>query len=166
MKTKILFFTAAFGLLVSCSKSENNETPQTPQTVVGSYALTAFNISVPQDLNGDGIKSVNQMSESSCFNGNLLTLNANNTFSMTDKGVEIVTNGITETLSCFNDPNVTGTWSVTGDIVTLVSAGSSDLFKIGSNTLTQSIANGQVVSQTPNSIVYVTSNIDRVYTKQ
>ncbi len=49
-------------------------------TVVGSYKLTAFNSSVPTDLNNDGTSSTNQLSETSCFNNTFIIINSNNTF--------------------------------------------------------------------------------------
>ena len=52
-------------------------------SVVGTYLLTAFNTSIPTDLNGDGTASTNQMSETSCFNNSLFVLNSNNTFTAT-----------------------------------------------------------------------------------
>ena len=53
--------------------------------------MTAFNSSIPTDLNGDGSASTNQMNETNCFNGSFITLNSNNTFVADSKGIDINT---------------------------------------------------------------------------
>lgn len=164
MKTKILGYAALITVVLSCS---NGGDSSTPDSYVGTYSMTAFNISVPQDLNGDGVTSVNQMSETGCLNGNTLVLNENNSFTMSDKGIDIVANGATESLSCYDDGNYSGTWSLIGDKIKLDSEFGIELFKIDNNQLTQSIENGEVVANLPDGgVAYVTSNIDIVFVKQ
>ena len=165
MKTKFLGYAALIGVVFSCSSDDDNSS--TTVSYAGTYAMTAFNVSVPQDLNADGIASVNQMNETNCFNGNTLILNENNTFTMTEKGIDIVTDGVNETLDCYDDGTYTGTWSLVGNSIKLDGEFGIELFKFADNKLTQSIENGEVVANLPNGgVAYVTANIDVVFTKQ
>ena len=152
---------------------KNNNTTNTGggntgTTVVGTYKLTAFNTSVPTDLNNDGTSSTNQLSETTCYNNSFMTLNANNTFSADSKGVEIDLG--TNALECFTDPVIIGTWSVSGSTLTTtyVDGGTTytDTFTISGNTLTYNINGGEVVGTAGGTPVYLTSNIQIIYTKQ
>ncbi|MES2863608.1 MAG: lipocalin family protein [Bacteroidota bacterium] len=146
--------------------SSGGGTPST--TVVGTYKLTAFNTSVSTDLNNDGTSSTNQLSETTCFNNSFLTLNANNTFSADSKGVEIDLG--TNTLDCFTDPVTIGTWAVSGSTLTTtyVDSGTTytETYTISGNTLTYSLNGGEIVGTAGGNPVYLTSNIQIIYTKQ
>ena len=149
----------------------NQVTPPPPTGLTGTYLMTAFNISVPQDLNGDGISSVNQMNETTCFNNNTLVINANNTFTATANGLDIDIVGTVETITCFSDPSFSGTWSQSGNNITFtyMDAGQSysDTYVLNGNTLTLTIQDGDVVGTTSTGDpVYVTADIAVVYTKQ
>lgn len=139
--------------------------------IAGSYIMTAFNTSIPTDLNNNGTASTNQMDETTCFNNNMLVLNVNNTFTSTSKGLEIVTDGATQSLSCYNDPNIAGTWVLNGNVVTLTytEGGTqySDQFLLAGNTLTYTLNNGEIVGTSSTNVpVYLTANITIIYTKQ
>jgi len=139
----------------------------TPASVIGTYNMTAFNTSILTDLNNDGVASPNQMSETTCFNGNTLILNSNNTFVQTTKGVEI--NG--SAISCYVDPDINGIWSVSGSVLTIsyVYGGVpvSDNYVISGNTLTYSVTNEDIVGTTSGgSPVTLNGDISIVYTKQ
>ena len=154
----------------------NNGQPIT--NVVGTYKLTNFNTSVPTDLNGDGVKSTNQLNETSCFNNSFLVINTNHTFAADSKGIEIdinvdgVTGAITQTIACFEDPPISGTWTKAGNVITFSYTENGDniteSFNIVGNTLQLTINNGEVVGteQTTGAPVYLTSNITLIYTKQ
>lgn len=150
---------------------EDTTTPP-PAGIAGTYLLTAFNSSVPTDINNDGVSSTNQLNETTCFDNMLLTLNANNTFTASSKGIEIVFNGTIDEVSCFTDPNFTGTWSLSGNTLSLTyldeGVSYTDDYTVNGNTISASIASGEVVgtetgSGTP---VYLTSNLTFIYTKQ
>jgi Family of unknown function (DUF6252)/Lipocalin-like domain len=149
---------------------DNTTTTPTPTTIAGTYLLTTFNSSVATDMNNDGVSSNNLFSESTCYNNSLLVLNANNTFTQTSKGLDIVTTGTTQTTSCFVDPDDTGTWSVSGNVLTLTypSPTPSEQLNISGNTLSATEPAGQVVGYvTPSTTpVYLTSNLSFVFTKQ
>lgn len=141
-----------------------------PTTVVGAYKLTAFNTSVPTDLNGDGTTSTNQMNETSCFNNMFIIINSNNTFNADAKGVEIdFSNNITQ---CYTDPDYNGTWVLNGNILTLtyVDGGITynDNFTVAGagNSLSISAPDGEIVGIESGQPVYLTSNIQFIYTKQ
>lgn len=151
--------------------SFTNQVTVTPPTgIVGTYLMTAFNVSVPQDLNGDGTASTNQMNETTCFNNNTLVLNANNTFTATSKGLEIDGIGSTAVLTCFTDPSFSGTWSQSGSNVTFTymdgGQSYSDTYVLNGTTLTYTLTDGEVVGTAGGNPVYLTANIAVVYTKQ
>ena len=146
-------------------------------SVVGSYKLTAFNTSVPTDLNLDGTASTNQMDEISCLNNSFLTINANNTFTSDAEGVDIeVTvdnNGVeVESIVCYEDAQIAGTWVLNGNTITFTYTEEgevySDTFTIQGNTLKYVLEDGQVVGVEENSgaPVYLNSDITLIYTKQ
>jgi hypothetical protein len=137
--------------------------------VAGTYILTAFNTTPPTDLNLDGTASVNQLQETICFNNSLLTLNANNTFVANSKGVDI--DLPTNTLTCFTDPDESGTWSINGNQVTLTYPGTNPLetytFTLSGNTLTSPPEPAIVVSTTGDIFAYIpVSSAVLIYTKQ
>ncbi|MFT6749086.1 MAG: hypothetical protein ACI9XR_001138 [Flavobacterium sp.] len=152
--------------------SFTNSVTATPPTsgIAGTYLLTAFNTSVSTDLNGDGISSSNQLNETVCFNNSILKLNANNTFTSDAKGLDIDITGTTSVLTCFEDPDFTGTWSLAGNQLSLTYMDSgqtqTDVFTVAGNNLSLTVQNGEIVGTAAGSPVYLTSNITIVYTKQ
>ncbi len=142
----------------------------TPASIVGTYILTAFNTSVPTDLNGDGANSTNQMNETTCFNNSLFTLNSDNTFIANSKGIDIDITTTPNTLTCYTDPDTTGTWTLTGNILktTYVEGGVTynDQFTVVGNTLVYTESSGQIVGTASGNPVYLTSDIALVYSKQ
>ena len=147
--------------------------------ITGQYKLTGFNTSVPTDLNGDGTASTNQLNETNCMNNMFLTLNSNNTYVADSKGTEIEfgtdpgTGEMTQTMTCFNDPNLSGTWSVSGTIVSFsyvdpdTNLPVTDRFNLVGNTLQFTVTNGSVVgTATGGEPVYITCDLTMIYTKQ
>jgi hypothetical protein len=146
-------------------------------SVSGVYVMTAFNSSVPIDLNADGTASVNQLDESDCFNNSFLTLNQNNTFVSESKGIEIdfmfdsQTGEETSTIICYEEEDSNGTWAVDGNevIFTYVVDGEtfSDTFVKEGNQLIFTVEDGSVIGTTDQGTpVYLTSTIEIIYTKQ
>lgn len=150
----------------------NPNSPNNPNSssILGTYVMTAFNTSVPTDLNGDGTASTNQMNETTCFDNNILSLNTNNAFTTTSKGLDIEIVGTNSVLTCFTDPSINGTWTQFGTniIFTYVDSGItvSDTFVLNGNTLTYTLNGGEIVGLSGGNPVYLTSNISVVYTKQ
>jgi hypothetical protein len=139
-------------------------------SIVGSYTMTAFNTSVSTDLNSDGTASTNQMTETTCFNNNTIVLNANNTFTATQKGVDIDSSGATDVLTCYADPNITGTWSLVNSTLTLTYMDTgvqyNDVYALVGSTLKMVVNQGDIVGMVGGQPVTLTANIDIVYTKQ
>jgi hypothetical protein len=139
-------------------------------SVVGSYILTAFNTSVPTDLNGDGTPSTNQMSETPCFNNSLFIINSNNTFSATGGGIDIDLSTTPNVITCFTDPIITGTWSLSSNQLTTnyIEAGIAytDVFTVVGNTLILTYQDGEVVGTTGGNPVFLTADITAIYSKQ
>jgi hypothetical protein len=129
--------------------------------------LTSFNTDVRTDLNRNGVASSNQMTETTCFNNSFLTLNENNTFSLDRKGVDI---SVTNTLQCFTDPILTGTWVRSGSKLILSYTDGAEQFTdeytISGNTLTIRDEQGIIVDIPITTPVFLSSGITQVYTKQ
>ncbi len=141
-----------------------------PTSIVGTYTMTAFNTGIPTDLNNDGTTSINQMSETTCFNNNIMTLNADHTFNATQNGLDINATATTSTMECYSDPLLSGTWALNGTILTLTydDAGTPivETFLVASNTLTYSVPLGEIVGTTStNEPVFLTSSINVVYSR-
>ena len=160
------------GVINNVSFTDSTTTPTPVGTsVVGTYLMTAFNTSVPTDLNADGVASTNQMNETSCFNNSLLVLNANNTYTANSKGVDITMSGSNSVMSCSTDPDDAGTWVLNGNVITLTSTvtpGDVFSFTVNGSTLSATEPNGQAVGvdAVSGAPVYLTCDITLVYTKQ
>jgi hypothetical protein len=163
---KLLVF-ASILVLLSCNKNDDEPVAETP-TPVGIYKLTAFNVSVAQDLNNDGTPSTNQMNETSCFNNSFLKLNSDNTFTYDDKGIEINSNGITETIECYSYGQIAGTWVLSGNnIIFTETSGDTYSWPYNGSNVTVTINDTDIVgTDSSDNPVYVTGNISAVYTKQ
>ncbi|MBP9849265.1 MAG: lipocalin family protein [Flavobacterium sp.] len=139
-------------------------------SVTGTYYMTAFNSSIPTDLNGDGTASTNQMDETNCFNGGFITLNGDNTFVANSKGIDINIDGATSTIECFDEGNFTGTWALSGNqlSITYLDEGVeyTDVATLSGNTIVSTVQNGEVVGTTSGGEpIYLTSNLQIVFTK-
>jgi hypothetical protein len=137
-------------------------------SVIGSYKLTALNSSIPTDLNNDGTSSINQLNEHNCYNDMFLTINSNNTFNADAKGIEI--NAAGTSTDCFTDPDYNGTWAQNGNNITLtyVDGGTTynDVFTISGNTLNLSVTGGEIIGLSSGQPIYLTANVQFIYTKQ
>lgn len=157
---------AASGLLLGCSNDDSNNTVNP----AGIYKMTAFNSSVPTDLNEDGTASTNQMSESTCFTDNTFVINSDNTFTATQKGVEIGFDGTNETIECYTDPSISGTWDLNGTVITFSytedGVPTVQDYVVSNTTLIMTMDDGEVVGTSGGNPVYLTSNLEVIYTKQ
>jgi hypothetical protein len=177
IKIKAIVFSSLIALsFTSCT---TNIEPLDPSininsfsSVTGVYSMTAFNTSVPTDLDDDGTSSTNQMLETDCFNGNTLTISGNNTFTATSRGVDITVTGTTSSLGCYSEDDVTGTWTLVGNVLTLsyTDAGTPYteifIFSATNSTLTYTETQGEIVGTTStNEPIFLTSNIDIIYKK-
>lgn len=156
------------GVFTNITFEDNTTIIPTP-TIVGTYKLTAFNTSIPTDLNGDGTATTNQLSETTCLDNSFVTLNANNTFTADSKGIDI---DINNNITCFTDPDFTGTWVLTGNILSLTYNDGVDVitdnYTVSGNTFSSTLTDGQVVGveQVSGEPVYLTCDITIIFTKQ
>lgn len=171
--TVVIVFFAAFNLF-SCSNEPIDPAINLAnwgvKDITGSYIMIGFYTSVPTDLNNDKNASVNQMDETDCFNNNLLTLNTDQTFRKTSKAVGIVTTAGVATLNCAVNPEVTGTWTLAGNTLTLsyTLAGiqTIEVFNLTGNKLVGNIKQGKIVGTSSTNVPeFITSDIDVIYTK-
>jgi hypothetical protein len=174
MKNMIHYLKFIFVLtfLFACSKDKDDApaavTP--PNAFIGKYALTAFNTGEPTDLNGDGTKNTNQLLEdkNGCYKNTFLTINADNTFVVNDKGLEIVFDGTTEKVGCYDDGEFKGTWNLKDNtlILKVPSNTSENIFTIDQNKLIYKLPKESIVgSGTNNELVTITTSVEYVYTK-
>lgn len=138
-----------------------------PASVAGTYRMTAFNTGIPTDLNNDGRPSTNQMLETTCFDGNIIVINPDGTFRATSKGVDISNSN---SLTCFSDPDYTGTWTLNATVLKLTYIDSGvlvdELFSVSGNSLLHSVPQGQVVGTTAGNVpVLLTTSFNVIYTK-
>jgi hypothetical protein len=110
------------------------------------------------------------MNETTCFDGSILVLNQDNTFVISSKGIDIVTDGVNQSLSCFMDPNIMGTWILSGNTLTIqyTEGGSqySEQFIATGNTLVYTLNNTEIVGTSSTNVpVNLTSDISIIYTK-
>lgn len=181
MKTRQLF--AAIALVVtsivfnSCeyepvdSDIEIVEFKPDQSKFIGNYRMTAYNTSIPTDLDLDGNSSVNQMDETTCYDFNSLVLNEDNTFVYDVKGVEIVSDGMTDSFNCFSKSQISGTWILSGNKIiveyTVNNSQKSEQFIISGNTLQKSFNNIDIVaSSNSKKPIYINGGVTVVYTKQ
>jgi hypothetical protein len=99
-----------------------------------------------------------------------LTINSNNTFSVTSKGVKIANQQTTPTIECFTDPVITGTWASSNNTVTLTYVKSgvtvTQAYILVGNTLSYKKSKVEIVATTSNGTpVYLTSDIEVIYSK-
>lgn len=168
---KVLIVLLSF-LTISCENEPVDPllSLEASSGITGTYLMTAFNSSIPTDLNGDGLASTNQMNETVCFNGSFITINANNTFIADGKGMDINIEGTVPTIECIDDGNFSGTWILIGNQLTLSYIDEGEpvalTFTKTGNTLKYMLPNGEVVGTTSTGEpIYLTSNLELVYTK-
>lgn len=139
--------------------------------VVGTYKMTAYNTSIPTDLDKDGTTSINQMDETTCFSESYIIVNEDNTFSGTIKGIRIVSDGTTKTLDCIYGSDIIGTWEINDSTLilnyTVNNTPVALQCNVSGNKLIRKINNGEIVAMTSSQQpVYLSADIEIVYTKQ
>lgn len=172
---KTLLFTS-LTLLVSCSDEPYEgpiPSPNSPSVtgIQNTYILTAVNTSVATDLNGNGTPSTNQMNETACFNNNIITLKTDGTFTADQNGVEINEAVTPNTIVCFTDPDITGTWVITGANLTLTyndgPISLTDTYVVDATSIKIVFPDEDIVSKDgTGNAVYVNADVQLVYTKQ
>jgi hypothetical protein len=167
MKNKIHYLKFIFVLasLFACSKDKDDA--PAPPAYIGNYVLTAFNTATKTDLNGDGTSSTNQLDEISCLKSDILNINADNTFKISGKDVNI--DSTTDKIVCNSTPDVNGKWSFKDNTLilsaTIDGETESNTFSIGQNTLSYK-TDLPIVSLVNGIPQNVFSNVELIYTKK
>ena len=136
-------------------------------SVAGTYRMTSFNTGISTDLNNDGVASTNQMLETTCFNGSIIVINPDGTFSASSKGVDISSSS---TLQCFSDIDLTGIWTLNATVLKLTYLDEGvivdDLFSVSTNKLIYSVQQGQIVGTTSTNVpIYINTSYNIIYTR-
>ena len=94
-------------------------------------------------------------------------MNSDNTFTLDQKGVELTIIGTSETLDCYDDGEIIGTWSVSGNNLNLNAFGESVSYTINGNTIINAMNDADYVgTDSSGNPIYLTGNVSAVYTKQ
>ncbi|MFD1063774.1 hypothetical protein ACFQ1Q_11005 [Winogradskyella litorisediminis] len=146
-----------------------------PETIEGTWLLTAWNGTEPIDLNNDGEESINFLDEMDCYNNETFVFNndgTGNSISTSYADIEIFLdpNNSEEfdfTVDCILEDETTPfTWTQSGNIVTTTDAfGTFDWTLVG-NTLSTTIPEGFTVINTDDATVNTIQDLTFVYTKQ
>jgi len=144
--------------------------PVKPQmNVAGKYKMIAYNTTIETDLNKDGVLSKNQMNETTCFNANYITIQEDNTFLAGNDGITIVSDGIKNSLDCEYTLDISGTWELNANILTLNfiqnNKNFTQQFVVNKGTLTRNIEGEKIVSiSNSNAPIFLNSNVELIYT--
>lgn len=137
---KLLSLLAIALFVVSCSGDDDGG-DSTDVGLAGTYNLTGYTFDEAVDVNLDGTASTDFFAELPCFTA-VATFNANGSFtSVTDEIVfDITPTGAT--VDCGDPESNTGTWSLSGNQLTVVSDGDTDVQEITltASTITYEIA--------------------------
>lgn len=123
---KMLMLTAAICLTAapffnSCDDMTDDSIPTDNSGVAGTYKMSAFNIPGDAiDFDANGTSSNNLVTESDCFNTNILRLNNDHTYTKIDNYVDMSTG-----VAICADFTETGVWSREGDVITTTSSSSN-----------------------------------------
>lgn len=87
----------------------------------GTYILTELNVSPAQDINGDGMASINLLDELNCISASL-SLRADGSYALNLTGIEVITipNG-RFFIACANPRNSDSNWNIQNGMITLFS---------------------------------------------
>ena len=169
---KHLLILAISAFTMSCSNDDNNDVviPILPIVTSETYQLTAYNTATPTDLNGDGIASVNQMTEINCFNANSITVKSDNTFSAQQNGVYVETETTPATALCYEIPQISGTWTIAEGVITLnytyEGVAAEQQYVMNDTSLSSTYSDNYIVSRDDTgAAVYITTDLTIIYTK-
>lgn len=89
--------------------------------LIGKWNLFEMRTETPVDLNNDKVGSLNLLSETSCFDAMSITFNEDMTFSSVNARMDFAAGDSNTDFTCMGTgrgPD-TGTWEISGDILTL-----------------------------------------------
>ncbi|HWR32456.1 MAG TPA: lipocalin family protein [Chitinophagaceae bacterium] len=119
---KLIIFSFSVLLLASCKKNEEKTCNLNSASVTGSYKITS--VKYKADASSPETDYYNQFFTEVCERDDIITLNANGTYTFIDGGVK-----------CIPPGDDTGTWSLSGNTIT-VDGGSSNVDNFNCSTMT------------------------------
>lgn len=128
-----------------------NQITFTTLSLAGTYDLTNFNIVPGVDHNNDGISSLNYLNElpESYFGNDKIILNNDSTFSLYGTDINFYNVPIVTTpFIAYNDYVLTGTWTITGNILKL------DVLENGPNFILEYL----IIGNTLKDLSHITDN--------
>ncbi|RZJ30599.1 MAG: hypothetical protein EOO48_04540 [Flavobacterium sp.] len=172
---KMFMLTAAICLTAapffnSCNDMTDDSAPTDNSGVAGTYKMTAFNIPGDAiDFDNNGTSSNNLVSESDCFNSNLLRLNSDHTYLRVDNYIDL-SSGV----AACAEFSETGVWTKDGDVVTTTSSTSNGYesyqtsydYNSGSGTMTLAAPNFTYPTIDSGSQTTAVGDVNFVFTKQ
>jgi len=135
----ILLLLACTIICISCSNDDAPSQPDESQLVIGSYSLSAVNISPAQDLNEDGITSTNLLDEMVCVTGTL-AVNADKSWSLNVIRINVtsITGGLFF-IECGDADASSGTWTFSNNQLSLNGSFEPTVYVLNGDNLTRSI---------------------------
>ncbi len=128
-------FTVVLLVIVtgSCSSDDDAPSNNEKEQVIGTYELTALNISPAADINGDGNTTTNVLTELPCATATL-TLNSDDSYSWTFVNVNVsFITGDLYNFACTGPLSTKGLWEVKNNLLTLSDGANIVLFSVGAN---------------------------------
>ncbi|MBT8301591.1 MAG: hypothetical protein HKN53_00425 [Maribacter sp.] len=136
--TRYILLIFSFILVIgACSNDDEGDSVDEIALASGNYALIELNINPPQDINNDGNTTSNVLTELPCVTGNLnLRSDGNWIWTLTETSVTSITGGAFF-LSCTSDITTrSGSWTISGNQVTLYDGASNFNFTKDADQLT------------------------------
>jgi hypothetical protein len=167
---KVLFIALFSGLILSCSSSDSSSST----SVAGTWKLTSFTTVGAVDANNDGNATTNFMNETGCYNNSTIVLNSNNTAIGTlnelELNLDLVAGSTTQyeyTSICNDGIPSTGTWTQSGNNVSITLDGETEVLTKSGNTITLTIPEFTEVPTESNGVIsYTYYGATLVFTKQ
>jgi len=169
---RMLMLTAAVCLTAapffnSCTDMTDDSGP-TDNSVAGTFKMTAFNIPETIDFDGNGSSSNNLVTESDCFNSNILKLNSDHTYRKVDNYIDVSTG-----VAVCTEFVETGVWSRVDNVITTTSSTSNgyESYQItytysDSGTITESEADYAYPTIDSGNPVTAVGDVSFVFTRQ
>lgn len=150
------FVAQIFSSMILCFLSWgcSDEGPQTEELsrASGIYMLTELNVAPPQDIDGDGVASVNLLDELNCISGTLY-LRADGTYALSLVGIEIVSVPNDRFFfACAPIRNSDSTWNIQNGSITLFADVTTTPYLLNDNELARIVGENLPGIQ---SVVYV-----------
>ncbi len=147
---------------------EDESNPTEEVEIPGTWKLTLIQLENAYDFNGDGTASSNLMSETNCYQNELINFNMDFTGVATSNSYALITiENETFTVECIQEvEDMALVWAKTGNTVTLTSDGQTFNATLEGNTLTYIVPEGFVVLDTDVGTITLQQDMIFRYTKQ